>query len=161
MRRGAWTGSAFLLAAVLLFCRFTTLGRGLPAFARQSLMVWSVWRPMPPEERRLRTLDETYPAVAYIRDALPPDAVVLLPPRKWIIEHSRKEVPLLAAASSVYNFIYPRVPVHWGDDSPWKDRVNYILVWNDWGLDLVDPGAPRTGEEVRLYPWPRGGAGLW
>jgi hypothetical protein len=51
--------------------------------------------------------------------------------------------------------IYPRIPVHWGDPSPYKDRLTHILIWKHWGLSLVSPGEPRTDEnriEVRPLP---------
>src|SRR5512146_902506 len=96
-----WIGSVALLAILAVFCRVTTLGRNFPELTRQSLMVWSVWRPMDPEERRLRALDETYPVVAYLRDTAPADAVILLPPRQLVVESSDLEIPVLASASAV------------------------------------------------------------
>ena len=104
--------------------------------------------------------DETYPVLVYLRENTPPDAVILLPPEKLIDEKTPGDIPLLASPSSVYNFIYPRVPVHWGDPSPWKDRVNYVLVWKQWGRDLV-PEAPADTSEIALYPWPPGRRLSW
>jgi hypothetical protein len=140
----------------------THWGRTYPTLARRSLVVLRSALSLSPEERRLQLYDQTYPFILYLRDNTPEDAVILLPPTRFIDQATPGEIPLLASPSSVYNFIYPRVPVHWGDPSPWKDRINYLLVWNHWGLDLVEPGAPRTEENrIGLYPWPAGKRVSW
>ena len=167
-----WSGappaaSLILLVLVGVFCATTHWGRNYPIFARKSWITWSEGRALPLEQRRQMLYDQTYPVLVYMRDNTPPDAVILLPPQTFIEEKLADparpgDVPLLASPSSVYNFIYPRVPVHWGDPSPYKNRVTWVLVWEHWGLDLVDPGAPRTADnEIALYPWPQGRSPSW
>jgi hypothetical protein len=159
---GRWIHTAILLAAVLLFCITTHWGRNYSTFARKTWIVWTEGRALTGEERRRMLYDETYPGLVYLRENTPPDAVILLPPEKLIDEKTPGDIPLLASPSSVYNFIYPRVPVHWGDPSPFKDEVNYLLVWKGWGLDLIPPGeAPPKEGEIALYPWPPGRRLSW
>ena len=149
--------SAGLLALLVLFCLFTRWGHTYPTFAAKTWVVWRSGHRMSVEERRAAVYDSTYSVLLYIRDSTPPDAVILLPPISFIVEHGPSEIPLLASAGSAYGVIYPRVPVHAGTPSPSIDRVDYILVWEHWGLDLIAPGAPRTEENrIQLFPWPRG-----
>ena len=160
--RSPWTASLALLALLGLFCVFTQWGRNYFVFARRSLLVWTTGRSLTLNARQSQAYDETYPVLLYLRENLPPDAVVLLPPESFIIgqvtgDPNSGNIPLLSSPSSVYNFIYPRVPVHWGDPSPWKDKVDYILVWHHWGLKAVDPQAvPGPDNDIALYPWPAG-----
>ena len=160
-------GSAVLLLLLGLFCATTHWGRNYPLFAQRTWIVWSSGRALPVERRREMTYDSTYPVLMYIKESTPPDAVILLPPQTFITgqvsgDPNSGEIPLLASPSSVYNFIYPRVPVHWGDPSPWKDRINYVLVWHHWGLDLVDPhAAPTEDNDIAIYPWPAGKRLSW
>jgi hypothetical protein len=159
---GATSASLVLLVLLAAFCGLTRWGRTFPALLDKSWIVLRSGTIMTAEERRLQLYEPTYPVVLYLRDSTPEDAVILLPPGKFIDEHAPATYPLLASPSSVYNFIYPRVPVHWGDPSPWKDRVNHVLVWEYWGLNLVEPGAPRTEENrTGLYPWPAGRSLSW
>ena len=164
---GPWAASAILLALVVLFCALTQWGRNYPVFAKKSWIVWSTGRSLPLAQRREMAYDETYPVLMYIKENSPEDAVILLPPETYITgqvtgDPNLGNIPLMASPSSVYNFIYPRVPVHWGDPSPWKDRINYILVWHHWGLDLVDPtAAPDADNDIELVPWPAGKRISW
>jgi hypothetical protein len=157
--RGSWGprgASLLLLLLVVLFCGLTRWGRTYPTFARKTYVTWAAGHRLTAEQRRLQSYDETYPALLYVAENTPPDAVVLFAPGK-LLGATPDQSPVMASASSAYNFIYPRVPVHWGDPAPLRDRVDYILVYNHWGLDLADPGATPTDENrVMLYPWPRG-----
>ena len=165
--RSPWAASFALLALLGLFCVFTQWGRNYFVFARRSALVWSTGRSLSLEARQSRAYDETYPVLLYLRENLPPDAVVLLPPESFIIgkvtgDPNSGNIPLLSSPSSVYNFIYPRVPVHWGDPSPYKDKITWVLVWEGWGLDLIDPASPRPREhECAVYPWPAGKKAGW
>jgi hypothetical protein len=155
-----WSGA--LVLALVLFCAATRWGRTYPRLVHRTGVVLSTGLGLTAEERRVAVYDETYPVLLYIRDNTPPDAVVCLPPRRTILDRTEMEAPILASASSAYNVLHPRVPVHWGDPSPLKDRMDYLLVWEHWGLDMVDPDAPRDEESrVRLYPLPPGTGALW
>ena len=140
------------------FCCLTThWGRSYLTFARKTWIVWSAGRVLTAESGGC-SLRRDLSGPALSRENTPEDAVILLPPEKLIDEKTPGDIPLLASPSSVYNFIYPRVPVHWGDPSPWRDRVNYILVWKHWGLDLVDPLAPKTEENRMVHLTPAQGS---
>jgi len=133
-----------------------------PTLAANTQKVWAGGSVLTAADRRFRFYDETYPVLLFIREHTPPDAVVLLPPRSFIKEtvaRRRPEgedlTPLLAMASSAYSFIYPRVPVHWEEDAPLQDAIDWLLVWEHWGLDRIDPNLPRTDENrVRLFSAP-------
>ncbi len=158
--------SSVLILLVILFCAVTRWGRGYPTFLHRTWILWSSGRSLPDEARRISGYDSTYPIALYLKENTPPDAVILLPPKQLISDQTEKaaptDIPILASPSSVYNFIYPRVPVHWGDPSPWKGKINYLLVWNWWGLDLVQPGVPHTEENrIQIFPWPAGVKAPW
>ncbi|MEZ4655354.1 MAG: hypothetical protein R3E12_17625 [Candidatus Eisenbacteria bacterium] len=59
-------------------------------------------------------------------------------------------IPLLASPSSAYSFLYPRVPVHFGDDSPRKDDLTYVLVWKGWGrrTSVYRPATATTSGSI-------------
>jgi hypothetical protein len=156
--------SAVLLLALALFCAVTRWGESYVTFAAKSWGAWVSGRQLPLARRALVIYDKTYPVLLYLDEVAPPDAVILFPPRQFVIDQlNRKgEIPLLASPSSAYNFIYPRVPVHYGDPSPWKERITHVLIWEHWGLDLVAPGEKPTEENrVRLVPWPSGRKAPW
>jgi hypothetical protein len=154
--------SLILLSLVVVFCATTHWGRTYPTFIKKTWIVWSSGRVLTAEQRRLQLYDQTYPAVLYVRENTPENAVILLPPSKLIDDHIPGDIPILASPSAVYDFIYPRVPVHWGDPAPGKNKIDYLLVWDYWGLDLVQPGAPRSPENrTRLFPWPAGRVPTW
>jgi hypothetical protein len=160
--RRAWASSALLLGMVALFCAGTNWGRTYPTFAKKTWVAWSLGHSLTARERRMQLYDSTYPVLMYICDTTPPDAVVLLPPAKVVDAGRPGEISLLSSPSSAYNFIYPRVPVNWGDPSPWREKIDRILVYNYWGLDLVQPGAVRGAENrTRIYPWPAGKKAPW
>jgi hypothetical protein len=105
--------------------------------------------------------DETYSVLRYIADSVPESSVVLLPPRQFIIDEiGDGSIPLLASPSSAYSFMYPRVPVHFGDDSPRKDDLTHVLVWRHWGLENMGL-VPDATNETGLHEWPRGQKAPW
>jgi len=158
-RRWLWSGLLILL--LVLFVTGTRWGRGFTTIAGRTWIVWSHGSQMPFEARSAAAYEPTYMTLLFIRDSTPPDAVILLPPSGYIIETSGRDVALLASPSSAYSFIYPRVPVHWGDDkAPMADDVTHVLVWEHWGLNLIDPDAALT-EDNRIAIFalePAGGA---
>jgi hypothetical protein len=149
-----------LLLILVLFCAVTRWGRTYPQFASRTVRALVTGLGVDAEARRRAVLDETYPFLLYLREVTPPQSVILLPPRETIIAKLGVDtIPLLASASSAYSFIYPRVPVHDGDASPYAERANMIFVWDYWGLERVDPQAPRDEEHrYKLYPWTPGGS---
>jgi hypothetical protein len=158
-----WRSIALLLI-LALFCAVTRWGRSYVAFAVKSWGAWQSGHQLPLARREMVIYDKTFPVLLYLDQAAPADAVILMPPRQFVIDrYNRKnEIPLLASPSSAYNFIYPRVPVHYGDPSPCKDRLTHILIWEHWGLDIVAPGTPETEENrVELLPWPAGRKAPW
>jgi hypothetical protein len=153
--RRAFLSSLLLAGFLVLFCSTTRWGRTYPTFARKTWILLETGNSLSAENRRIQSYDETYPVLLYIRDTTPEDAVILFPPGKYIDQRTPGDIPLLASATSAYSFIYPRVPVMWGDASPCRNRINFILVWDHWGLDLVQPGAVRTEENrIAVLPWP-------
>ncbi|MBM3316772.1 MAG: hypothetical protein FJY75_02865 [Candidatus Eisenbacteria bacterium] len=150
--------SLLLVALLILFCAGTRWGRTYPRFAGRSWHALDSGLRVSAEARRRGVLDQTYPFLLYLREMTPPGAVILLPPREFIIAGTGGGfIPLLASPSSAYSFIYPRIPVHFGDRSPHGERIDYILVWDHWGLEWVDPEAPRDEvHRYRLYRWPQG-----
>ncbi len=155
-------GSAVALLLLLLFFLGTRWGESYVNLASKT---WHAWRNgvrVAPERRRLAVYDATYPVLLYARELSPPDATILLPPRQYVIDHSQGRIPILASPSSAYSFLYPRVPVHFGDPSPWKTHLTHVLIWEHWGLDLLGSG-PAPGEENRygLRPWPAGRGVPW
>jgi hypothetical protein len=145
--------SLVLLAVVAAFCAFTQWGRTYVDFAVKTWRTVKLVQKMPMQRRWFLRYDETYPVLLYIRDKTPPGSVILMPPRQFIVDAFHGEIPLLASDGSAYSFIYPRIPVHYGDDSPSKDKATQLLVWNHWGLDQIAPGTPHTEENrIALYP---------
>lgn len=162
--RASLYGSLLALLLLVLFCVGTRWGGSYLNFARRSWGAAQSGPRLPLARRQAAIYDATYPVLLYLREATPPDAVILMPPRQVVIDRFNRpaEIPLLASPSSAYNFIYPRVPVHYGDPSPVKDRLTHILVWEHWGLERIDPGATPTEENrVRVYPWPAGQEAPW
>ena len=105
--------------------------------------------------------DETYMVLRYVVDQTPEDAVILLPPRQFIIDHyADGSIPLLASPSTAYSFLYPRVPVHFGDESPRKDDLTHILVWEHWALDRLGM-TPDESNRIGIYEWPEGQKAPW
>ncbi len=161
-RRRAVVPSALLLGLIALLAIFSDWVGTYPTMAVRSSILFRSAPSMTAEQRRMASYDETYPVLRFLRESTPSEAVILLPPEKFIDENTPGDIPLLASPSSVYNFIYPRVPVHWGDPSPWRERVTHLLVWKHWGLDLVAPGeAPGPENEIALRPWPPGRPPVW
>lgn len=162
--RASLYGSLLALLLLALFCLGTSWGRSYLNFASRSWGALQSAPRLPLARRQSAIYDATYPVLLYLREVTPPDAVILMPPRQFVIDRfNRKgEIPLLASPSSAYNFIYPRVPVHHGDPSPAKNRLTHVLVWEHWGLDRVDSTAVPTAENrVRIYPWPAGREAPW
>ncbi|MCA9726805.1 MAG: hypothetical protein KC729_03915 [Candidatus Eisenbacteria bacterium] len=163
-RIGRATGSpfvaSFVLIAVLAVLLWGTAGgRSYTALMRNAYL--SLTRGLWTERPAHLFYDETYWVLRYIVDNTPPDAVVLLPPRQFIIDRfDDGMIPLLASPSSAYSFLYPRVPVHFGDDSPRKDDLTYVLVWKGWGRENLGL-PPGNGDDVELYPWPQGARAPW
>jgi hypothetical protein len=105
--------------------------------------------------------DETYMVLRYIVDQTPEDAVILLPPRQFIIDkYHDGSIPLLASPSTAYSFIHPRVPVHFGDVSPRKDDITHLLVWEHWALDRMGL-TPDESNGIGVYEWPEGQKAPW
>jgi len=154
---GPWFASLVLLLVLIAFCAFTRWGGTYARFASGSWGAWRMSRGMSAEARRLALYDDTYPLLLYLRDYLPEDAKVLLPPIDYIRGFYGREIPLFASATSTYSFIYPRVPVHHGRPSPFMKQITHLLVWEHWGLDYIAPGEPRTQENrIMLHDWPPG-----
>lgn len=161
-RRESLLASAVLLLVLAVFCAGTRWGRTYPTFVKRTSILLRSAPSLAPESRRVQLYDSTYPVILYLRDNTPEDAVILLPPGTFVDERTPGDIPLLASDTSVYSFIYPRIPVHWGEPSPSKDRIDHILVWEHWGLELASPGEPRSAENrVQLYPWPAGEKLRW
>lgn len=157
-RRWLWSGLLILL--LVLFVTGTRWGGGFTTFAQRTWIVWSHGRGLSYEARCAAAYEPTFMTLLFLRDNTPPDAVVLLPPSEFVIGKSGRDVALLASPSSTYNFIYPRVPVHWGDDrAPMVDEVSHLLVWEHWGLHLVEPDAALTVDNrITIYGLEPGGA---
>jgi hypothetical protein len=149
--------SAILIAVLIVFCAFTRWGGTYPRFASGSWGAVRLSRGMSIEARRLALYDDTFPLLLYLREYLPEDAKVLLPPIDFIRRMHGGDIPLFAGAASTYSFIYPRVPVHYGRPSPFMKQLTHLLVWEHWGLEYVAPGEPQTeGNRIMLYDWPEG-----
>ncbi len=160
--RGGALCSIVLLALLLLFCLTTEGGRTYAKFAARSWETWHKGRGLTADQKRLSLYDATYPLLLYLREYTPSEAVILLPPRQFVMDRSGGSVPLLASPSSTYNFIYPRVPVHFGDDSPMKDCITHLLVWEHWGLELLESDVAATPQNrIGLHAWPEGKGAPW
>lgn len=155
--REAWLFSGLLLLLFAAFCLTPNWGRILPEAWRQTGQILHDGTEMTAAERRALFYDETYPVLWYLRENTPADAVILLPPSRFMKEQvmSRRPpgedlTPLLGLASSAYSFLYPRVPVNFGEPARLQDRATHLLVWDHWGLDRIDASQPRT-EENRIW----------
>jgi len=163
-RREPLLGSLVLLLLLAAFCAATESGRSWVALSVKTWNAWVTGRRLSLADRRLAVYDKTYPMLLWLRDAAPQDAVLLLPPRQFLIEQldGKDQIPLLASPSSAYSFLYPRVPVHFGDASPWKERLTHVLVWDPWGLDLIAPEERPAGDaRIKLCHWPAGRPAPW
>jgi hypothetical protein len=159
---GALGASIILLLVLITFCCVTRWGRTYARFASGSWAAVRMSRGMSAEDRQLALYDDTFPVLLYLREYLPEDAKVLLPPIDFVRSKRGGGFPLLAGAASTYSFIYPRVPVHYGRPSPFKKQLTHVLVWEHWGLDYVAPGESETeGNRIMLYDWPEGMEASW
>jgi hypothetical protein len=153
--------SGALLAILVVLLALTDLGATYPQFAQSAIRTWQRGQRMTFEQRQRAFYHETFQVLLYIRECSAPDAVILLPPRDFIIAKTG-EICLLASPSSCYNFIHPRVPVHYGDASPRVDDITHLLIWEHWGLDKIDPPqAPSPHNRVDLIPIQKGHDGSW
>lgn len=147
---------ALALAALLAFLHGTHWGETLQDMAWRSWVAYTTGREFDLETRRALLLDDTYPVLAAINKRTPPDAVILFPPKE-LFRKERSVIPVSAMASSAYNFIYPRVPVHYGDGAPYRDRVTHVLNYDHWALKTFWPDVKRTeANRYQILPWPGG-----
>ncbi|MCA9757351.1 MAG: hypothetical protein KDA27_16225 [Candidatus Eisenbacteria bacterium] len=153
--RSYYLWSLLLLIVLAIFCGTTMCGRTFVDFQRSWIQTARSARTLDFEYRRQLTYDQTYSVLKFIVDQTPEDAVILFPPRQFIIDEVGSGIPLLASPSSAYSFIYPRIPVHFGDDSPRKDDLTHLLVWNHWALDRIGL-QPTEDNQVAIYEWPEG-----
>ncbi len=159
---GVVRASVILLIVLVAFCSVTRWGRTYPRFASGSWKALQMSRGMSTEERFLALYDDTFPLLLYLCEYLPPDAKVLVPPIDFIRTKHGGDIPLFASPTSTYSFIYPRVPVHYGRPSPFKDQITHVLVWEHWGLEYVAPGEPPTeANRILLADWPAGMRVSW
>jgi hypothetical protein len=145
-----------LIGLVILFCLTTRWGGRYVDLAVRSYHAVRIASARTVEQRRLDLLDATYPLLLYLREFTPPDAVILFPPRFFIVDHFGGDYSrLITSATSAYSVIYPRVPVHAGDDTPLKASPTHVFVWEHWGLELGQPGAQPTAENrYGVFPLP-------
>lgn len=162
-RRLAARNSLLLLALLALFCATTRWGGRYVDLVSRSYHALRIASARSVDERKRDLLDETYPLLLYIREFTPPDAVILFPPHETIVEHFGGDYSrLITNATSAYSVIYPRIPVHFGDPSPLRDRLTHVFVWEHAGLDLVQPGAAKTEENrFGVFPLPAGARVTW
>ena len=159
---GVTRASLLLLALLVAFCGVTRWGRTYPRFASGSWRAMQMARGMSTEARFVALYDDTFPLLLYLREYLPPDAKVLLPPVDFIRRKHGGDIPLFASPTSTYSFIYPRVPVHFGKPSPFKDGITHVLVWEHWGLEYVAPNdRPTEANRVLLTEWPADARVSW
>lgn len=159
---GAVRASLLLLVLVVAFCGVSRWGRTYPRFASGSWQALQLARAMSSEERFLALYDDTLPLLLYLREYLPPDARVLVPPVEFIRSKHGGDIPLFASPTSTYSFIYPSVPVHHGKPSPFMNELTHLLVWEHWGLEYVAPNDPHTeGNRVLLVDWPADARASW
>ena len=89
-----------------------------------------------------------------INKRTPPDAVILFPPKELFCKDI-DYIPVGGMTSSAYSFIYPRIPVHYGDGAPYRERVTHVLNYDHWALENFWPEMPRTEENrYGVLPWP-------
>ena len=143
VRSVAYSG-AFLVILIPILA-LTNLGATYPRFAKTTIRTWQQGCRMTFEQRQRAIYHETFQVLMYMRECTPPDAVILLPPRDFIIAKTG-EICLLASPSSCYSFIHPRVPVHYGDPVPCRDQITHMLVWEHWGLDRLNPPQTPTAQ---------------
>lgn len=154
----ALVSSFLLLLGLVGGGMVTDLGKTLTTFVSKALGAWNAGRAMTLEQRKLSLYHETYQVLLYARGCSPPDAVILLPPRDFVIQKAG-HICLLASPSSSYSFLYPRIPIHYGDHAPRENEITHLLVWEHWGLDYVQPRqTPNEGNRVALFELPEGGA---
>ncbi len=159
---GVARASVLLLILLVAFCGTTRWGRTYPKFASGSWKALQMSRGMSTEDRFLAIYDDTFPLLLYLREYLPPDAKVLVPPIDFIRTQHGGDIPLFASPTSTYSFIYPRVPVHYGRPSPFMNEITHVFVWEHWGLEYVSPGArPTEGNRILLEDWPAGMRVSW
>jgi hypothetical protein len=131
----------------------TQWGTSLRQALQKSWISFTVGRHMSAQQKRLGVFDSTYRFLLRIRKYTPPDAVILLPPRSFIRGQSA-HIPLLASASASYSFIYPRVPVHYGEGAPWRRHVTHVLNYRNWALRTFWPeAASRTDLDGAILRW--------
>ncbi|MEZ4649314.1 MAG: hypothetical protein R3E97_11150 [Candidatus Eisenbacteria bacterium] len=153
--RSYYLWSLLVLVVLVIFCRTTMCGGSFVDFQRTWVQTVHSASSLDFEYRRQLTYDQTYGILKFIAEQTPEDAVILFPPRQFIIDEVGKGIPLLASPSSSYSFIYPRIPVHYGDDSPHKDDLTHLLVWNHWALDKIGV-EPTEQNRVAIFEWPQG-----
>ena len=154
--------SSVLITALVLFCIFTHWGDTYTEFAINAWKALKVSRAYPMERRREALYGDTYDLLRSLRDATPPDAVILLPPIGFIMEKHGGQIPVMGSPSSAYSIIYPRVPVHYGSASPCKDKITHMLVWEHWGLHFMNPPPePTEQNRIQLMPVLKGGGLQW
>jgi hypothetical protein len=152
------TCSAGLLLVLLGAGAITELGKTYPTFVSKAVRAWRVGRSLTAEQRQLSLHHDTYQVLLYVRSCTPSDAVILLPPREYIIQKTG-QICLLASPSSAYSFLHPRIPVHYGEASPYADRVTHLLVWEHWGLDRLSPArTPTEANRIALIELDPAGA---
>jgi hypothetical protein len=141
------------LAVLLAFLYATHWGETLRDMSWRSWVAYKTGRQLSLERRRALLLDDTYPVLLEVNKRTPPDAVILFPPKE-LFRKNRDFIPLTAMASSTYSFIYPRVPVHYGDGAPYRDRVTHVLNYNHWALRQFWPDVQRTdANRYGVLPW--------
>lgn len=144
------------VAVLAAFLFGTYWGEVLRDISWRSWIAFKTGRQFSIEKRMELLLDSTYPVLLEINRRTPPDAVILFPPKELF----RKEVdfiPVAGMASSAYSFIYPRVPVHYGDNAPYRDRVTHVLNYEHWALKMFWPDVERTeSNRYGVVRWPGG-----
>lgn len=138
-----------ILLVILAWLLWTPGGRYHRTYYEKTAVSWRAWnqaRLLPYRDRWHAVYDQSYRYLLFLRDTTPSDAIIQLPPRQFIIDRSGGGIPLLASPSSTYSFLYPRVPVHYEDDSPFATRVNFVFAWEHWGMDRLLPDVPQTEE---------------
>ncbi len=153
--------SGILLAILIPVLALTNLGATYPRFASTAIRTWQKGRKMTFEQRQQAIYHETFQVLRYVHEVTPPDAVILLPPRDFIVAKTG-EICLLASPSSCYSFIHPRVPIHFGDPEPRRGQITHMLVWEHWGLDRLNPPQrPTPQNRIDIIPLAGGGPGSW
>jgi len=148
-----------LIIAMLGFFLFlfgTRPGAALRNITLRSWVAQKTGRELTLEQRRGLLMDQSYFLLLEINKRTPENAVILLPPRE-LLRSGKEQIPLAASASATYTFIYPRVPVHYGEKAPYRDRVTHVLNYDHWALVTFWPNIPLTEENrFGILPWPGG-----